>query len=100
MSPNAMMGAMGMPGMPGMPMPMPNMGMPGAMGNMMGAMGGMGMGPGFPAPNAHFNPAFFGGAANAAGPAGANPAQAAGMAAQQPDNNQWNPHGAKRTRQE
>ncbi|EER24454.1 hypothetical protein D8B26_005227 [Coccidioides posadasii str. Silveira] len=70
------MGGMGMGGMGGMG------GMPNQMGGMMGGMqGGMGMqGQGFQGQNPHFNPAFFG---QHGGSDGA-----------------WNPHGAKRTRQE
>ncbi|KAL8675276.1 MAG: hypothetical protein Q9168_000397 [Polycauliona sp. 1 TL-2023] len=72
------------------------MGMP--MGGMMGGMGGMGMGMpqmgtgmamqgqgGFQGNQAHYNPAFF--------------PQQAPQAVASPDVS-WNPHGAKRTRQE
>lgn len=40
-------------------------------------------GPGFQNQNAHFNPAFFGNQGN-----------------QSSNDTQWNPHGAKRTRQD
>ncbi|KAK2782665.1 hypothetical protein FQN52_000765 [Onygenales sp. PD_12] len=71
------MGAMGMGGMPmgGMPNQMGSM-----MGGMAGNMGMQGQG-GFQQQNPHFNPAFFG------QPHGGN-------------DGAWNPHGAKRTRQE
>ncbi|KAL8733637.1 MAG: hypothetical protein Q9166_002047 [cf. Caloplaca sp. 2 TL-2023] len=80
-------GGMGANGMMGMPM-----------GGMMGGMGGMGMGmpqmgagmtmqgqSGFQGSQAHYNPAFF--------------PQQGQQAGGSPDAN-WNPHGAKRTRQE
>ncbi|KAL8972122.1 MAG: hypothetical protein Q9183_000716 [Haloplaca sp. 2 TL-2023] len=84
-------GPMGMPGGRGGMMSMP-------MGGMMGAMGGMGMGMpqmgvamgmqgqgGFQGNQAHYNPAFFAQQAQQPSPTG---------------DASWNPHGAKRTRQE
>ncbi|OJD17529.1 hypothetical protein AJ78_02398 [Emergomyces pasteurianus Ep9510] len=76
----ANMGGMGAMGMGGMGMG----GMPNQMGGMMGGMAGnMGMQAqgGFQNQNPHFNPAFFG------QPHGGS-------------DGAWNPHGAKRTRQE
>ncbi|PGH26655.1 hypothetical protein AJ80_01601 [Polytolypa hystricis UAMH7299] len=72
-------GGMGGMGMGGMGMG----GMPNQMGGMMGMPGNMGMQAqtGFQNPNPHFNPAFF------------NQPHAGNEGA-------WNPHGAKRTRQE
>ncbi|KAJ5819883.1 hypothetical protein N7474_005474 [Penicillium riverlandense] len=83
---NNMGGPNMMGGMPGMN-PMGGMGMnpmAGAMGPMMGGMGGnMGMqGQGFQGPNQGFNQGFY------------NPNQGGGGDAS------WNPHGAKRSRQE
>lgn len=69
-----MMGGMGGMGM--------GMGMGGAMNPMMAGMGMQGPG-GFQGGNPQFNPAFF------------NQGQAGG-----PSDSSWNPHGAKRTRQE
>ncbi|KAI9733331.1 MAG: hypothetical protein M1834_003415 [Cirrosporium novae-zelandiae] len=85
--PGGMRGSRG--GMPGGMMSLPMGGM--NMGNMPGQMGGMGMGGnmpmqgqgGFSSPSPHFNPAFF----------SQNTPPAAG-------DGSWNPHGAKRTRQE
>ncbi|EEH18296.1 hypothetical protein PABG_00859 [Paracoccidioides brasiliensis Pb03] len=75
----ANVGGMGM-GMGGMPMGgMPNQ-MGGMMGGMAGNMGMQGQG-GYQTQNPHFNPAFFG--------------QHHGG-----NDGSWNPHGAKRTRQE
>lgn len=70
----------GMGGMGGMGM---GMGMAAGMNPMMGGMGMQGQG-GFHTGNAQYNAAFF------------NQAQAGGSGADL----SWNPHGAKRTRQE
>jgi len=86
MNPNGMMGIpMGGMNMGGMQGPMGNVGGMGMTMPQMGAGMGMQGSPGFQGVQQHYNSAFF--------------PQQAGQSAIMGDSS-WNPHGAKRTRQE